>query len=300
VSAQPTDIRRGTPLMALVHDHAQTLARGGVDSAESDALALAAHAFGMPPVRLRVATADDVAPQTVQRLATLVARRAARIPLQHLTGEVGFRHLTLACRRGVFVPRPETEVLAGLAIERAPASPLVIEPGTGAGAVALAIATEVGGATVVATDTSAPALVLARDNLRRCARDPGLARGAKVLLHRGDLFRPVDSDLRGQVDLVVSNPPYLTAAEVDASPPEVRDHDPREALVAGQDGEAVLNRLVAESPSWLRPGGWLLLETTETRVGRLCERVREAGYSEVEVAADLAGRERFVVARWDR
>lgn len=224
------------------------------------------------------------------RLDELVARRETREPLQLILGSVGFRYLDVEVRAGVFVPRPETEVLAGEAIARAPAGGVVVEPCTGTGAVAVSIATEADAAVVHATDLSSAAVELARAN--------AAAAGAAVTVHAGDLLVPLPARLRGRVDVVVANPPYVAEGEIDGLEPEVVAWDPPEAIVAGPSGHEITDRLIDEAPSWLAPGGWLLLETADTRAHETADRARTAGYSEVAVVADLTGRPRVVVARW--
>lgn len=292
----------GRPLDAVVRDHAARLAAVGIPSAQHEARVLARHALGVDAVDLVTATVADLPADRLQRLAELVDARTRRVPLQHLTGEVGFRHLTLRCRPGVFVPRVETEVLAGVAVERARAStavggPVVLEPCTGTGAVALALAHEVDDLRVVATDLSATAVDLARVNLHRVRASPGLAPGARVEVLCGDLLDPAPEGLAGAVDVVVANPPYLTESERTAAPVEVRAHDPRVALVGDPGGHAIVDRLVDDARRWLRQGGWLLLEVHEHRAFAAADRARARGYSDVEIVADLAGRDRFLVAR---
>ncbi len=288
---------RPTPVMQVVREHAARLAGAGILTPGADARLLAQHVLGMDAVRLRTAALRDVDPAALGRLAELVDRRVERIPLQHLTGETGFRTLTLGCRSGVFIPRPETERLAGHAIDRLRAldgASVVAEPCTGSGAVALAIAAEVPQVEVIATDLSAAAVALAQDNLRRVRAVPGLAQGARCRLLRGDLLEPLPGRVRGGLDLVVSNPPYLTPGEVAACSPEVREHDPAEALVAGPDGNEVVSRLLKEAREWLRPGGAVLLEIPEERADQLVAMAREVGFAEVAVHRDLAGRERVL------
>jgi release factor glutamine methyltransferase len=293
------------PLAAVVAEHAARLAGAGVPSPTGDAWALAGTALDLPPARLRTACTDDLPPDRLERLAALVDRRAARVPLQHLTGEVGFRRLVLRCRPGVFVPRPETEILAGLAIDAvgdlrrdAPCLErriLVAEPCTGTGAVAATIVNEVPQVEVHATDRSPAAVALAKENLSSTP----LAPGAAVAVHAGDLLTPLPPRLRGTLDLLVSNPPYLTAEEVAVAEPEVREHDPWAALVADGHPDAMIGRLVTEAfgqQPWLRPGGRLILEVSERRAGHVAESARRAGAAGVALVADLAGRERFVVA----
>lgn len=263
------------------------LAGAGVPTPRADARLLVRHVLGWSGVRLVTGGGDALPDAAAARLGTLVARRTARVPLQHLVGTVGFRHLDVLVRPGVFVPRPETEVLAGEAVARSPRTGVVVEPCTGTGAVACAVAAETGAA-VVATDVSAPAVALARENAARA--------GVDVRVLEGDLLAPVPAALRGLVDVVVSNPPYLAAAELAAVEPEVR-HDPVRALVAGPTGHEVTDRLLAEAGGWLRTGGWLLLETDARRAEATAARARGLGYRDVTVVPDLTGRDRVVAAR---
>jgi release factor glutamine methyltransferase len=189
----------------------------------------------------------------------------------------------------VFIPRPETETLAGEAIARVPAGGVVVEPCTGTGAVACAVATESQAEVVVATDRSETAVALARENAAAC--------GARIEVLAGDLLAPVDPALRGRVDVLVSNPPYLAEAELAATEPEVRDWDPPAALVAGPTGHEVTDRLIVVATDWLKPGGWLLLEVDERRAAETARRARAAGLTEAGVVSDPTGRDRVVIAR---
>ncbi|MBW3603173.1 MAG: peptide chain release factor N(5)-glutamine methyltransferase, partial [Actinobacteria bacterium] len=224
-----------------------------------------------------------------RRLRRWARRRAAREPLQLIVGTVGFRRLDLRVRPGVFVPRPETEVLAGEAIARTPAGGVVVEPCTGSGAVACAVAQEAGPARVVAIDSSPAAVALARANARRL--------GLAVEVRRGDLLDGAPRGLGGHVDVLVCNPPYLSWGEVGALEVEVREWDPPEALVGGPGGHETTDRLVAAAGAWLRPGGWLVVEAADTRAERTRRGCRSAGLADVRVLEDLTGRERIVCAR---
>lgn len=299
MSGAGTDVRT---MSELIDRHATTLASVGVPNPRGDALALAAAATGASAARLRTARVDEVEPQALARLETLVARRAARVPLQHLTGEVGFRHLVLRCEPGVFIARPETEVLAGLAVREAAraaarrGTAAVVEPCTGTGAIALSLVTEVAGVEVVATDRSPHAVALARRNLV----EQQLAVGSTLTVEEGDLLASVPARLRGQVDVLVSNPPYLTREELAASEPEVRDHDPYDALVADHHPDAVIEELIAAAfgdDPWLRPGGVVLLEVSQHRIGAAIATARDAGAVGITTEPDLVGRERFLLAR---
>lgn len=247
------------------------LRAAGVPTPEVDARLLARHAGG------------DAA-----LLERLVARRAAREPLQLIVGAVGFRYLEIAVEPGVFIPRPETEVLAGAALERLPAGGVAVEPCTGSGAVACAVAQEGRPARVVATDCDPRAVALAR---RNAAAFPVV----EVVL--GDLLEPVEASLRGRVDVLVANPPYLAAGEVDGLEPEVAVHDPHVALVAGPTGHEVCDALVDAAPGWLARGGWLLLEVDPSRAAATAARCGAVGLAAVAVLPDLTGRDRVVVAR---
>ena len=215
-----------------------------------------------------------------------ICQRCTGTPLQHLTGEQGFRRIVVEVRPGVFVPRPETEVLVGLALDAVAGieDPVVVDVGTGTGAIALAVKDERPDATVYATDGSAEALELAASNARRLGLD--------VHLLEGDLLAPLPDELRGWVDLVVSNPPYLTSNEYADLPPEV-EADPEFALLGGPD---VYERLAAEALRWLRDGGVLAVETGASQ-GRALADALSRSFMDVRVEPDLAGRDRVVLAR---
>jgi release factor glutamine methyltransferase len=265
------------------------LAAAGVPSPAVDARLLVAAALGWSATRLRLDAADPLPAPAGRRLDEWAARRAAREPLQLIVGTVSFRYLDLRVRHGVFVPRPETEVLAGEAIARTPTGGVVVEPCTGSGAVACAVAHEARPARVVATDSSPAAVALARANARRL--------GLAVEAHRGDLLDGVPEVLRGHTDVLVCNPPYLSCGELDALEPEVRDWEPPEALVAGPGGHETTDRLVAVAGEWLRPGGWLVVEVADLRAERTRRGCLAAGLVDAQVVGDLAGRERIVCAR---
>ena len=213
--------------------------------------------------------------------------RCTGTPLQHLTGEQGFRHLVLTVRPGVFVPRPETEVLVDVALEllEGTETPCVVDLCTGSGAIALAIADERAGARVMATDVSEAAVALARENAEHL--------GLEVDVRAGDLFEPLPPAWRGKVDLVVANPPYLPVELAPDLPPEVRA-DPPEALFGGLE---VTRRLIIEAIAWLRPGGALAIECDERAPAAVAAGARDAGFQEVFVRRDLNGRDRVIGAR---
>lgn len=265
------------------------LAAAGVPSPAVDAEWMVRHVTGWSRSEFVARGGEVLGADQVGVLLQMADRRARREPLQLILGAVGFRHLELEVRAGVFVPRPETEVLAEEAIARVPAGGLVVEPCTGTGAVACAIAGEARPSQVLATDVSAEAVSLARDNAER-------ARVA-VTVWRGDLLAPLDRRLRGRVDVLVSNPPYIAEGELEGLEPEVSGWDPRAALVAGPTGHEVSDRLIAAAWDWLARGGWLLLEVAEARAAAAAARAVAAGLVDAGVVADLTGRDRIVTAR---
>jgi release factor glutamine methyltransferase len=265
------------------------LAAAGVPTPDVDARWLLVSVTGGTAVRVSLGSRRRLDEQAAARLSEHVARRLRREPLQLILGSIGFRHLDLLVRPGVFIPRPETEVLAGLAIAVLPAGGVVVEPCTGSGAVAGAVALEASPRVIVATDTSAAAVQLAQDNAVRA--------GVAVDVRLGDLLDPVPADLRGKVDVLVANPPYLAAAELDGLEPEVVGWDPHDALVAGPTGHEVSDRLVKQAPQWLADGGWLLLEVDPGRAATTVARMTAAGLTEADVHNDLTGAARIVTAR---
>jgi len=245
--------------------------------------------------RARLLTLDEVPADAAARFAALVAERASRVPLQHLTGRAAFRLLELAVGPGVFVPRPETELIAGWVLDRIAGTdrPRVVDLGTGSGAIALSVAHEHPGARVVAVEADVEAIEWTRHNA--AARASAGDRPVDVLA--GDMTDPaLLRDLDGSVDLVVSNPPYVPdGARV---PREVADHDPPLALWGGPDGLDVVRGLLRTAARLLRPGGWLGIEHADAQGGSLPALVRAAGgWTEVADHPDLAGRPRYTTAR---
>jgi release factor glutamine methyltransferase len=220
-----------------------------------------------------------------------VKRRAAGEPLQYVTGEMPFRHIVVHVRPGVLIPRPETEVLVDQALKAiaAESQPNVVDLCTGSGCVALSIAQEMAEARVWATDVSSLACDVARENAQRL----GLAE--RVTVCEGDLFAGVPTSLRGEIDLVVANPPYIPSADLAHLPSEVGGHEPHLALDGGPDGLRVARRIWTEARQWLKPGGAIALELDEGRVSSAGKEIVE-WYSEVRVVSDLAGKPRVLVA----
>lgn len=269
---------------------AATLRRAGVERPEAEARLLLAHAADLDPGRLLPGTPID--PATTDRFHRLLAARKRRIPLQHLTGVAHFRYLELSVGPGVFVPRPETEVMTGWAIERlrerpATQPPLVVDLCTGSGAVAKAIATELPGARVHAVEISPEAARWAAHNLT----------GTGVALHVGDMADCLGT-LDGEVDLVIANPPYIPLDAYESVAVEARDHDPVQALFAGADGLDAIRVVVRVAARLLTGGGVLCFEHAEPQA-ESAPAVVLAGeaFEAVRDRRDLTGRPRFVTAR---
>lgn len=280
-----------TRLRVAIDAARKTLADAGVPSPLHDAEALAAFVIGCPRTRLLMAGDFSAGQRTV--FTELVTRRANRVPLQHLTGSAAFRHLEVAVGPGVFVPRPETEVVAGWCIDTlrgrsAHGGPaLVVDLCTGSAAIALSIAHEVEGATVHAVERELPAVEWARRN----------ATGTRVVVHEADAEHALP-ELDGTVDLVVANPPYLPDTDRELVDPEVRDHDPEAALWGGPDGLAGPRMVEAAARRLLREGGVVAVEHADHH-GRPVADIFEASgvWEHIVVRQDLAGRDRFVTAR---
>jgi len=251
-------------------------------------------ASGRSPSEQAAALGDDTTEREVRFVDQMVARRAAGEPLQYVLGRWGFRTLDLFVDGRVLIPRPETEVVAGLAIDALAALDhpgLAVDLGTGSGAIALAIAAERWPHVEVwATDRSQDALAVAGANLAGLGR-----RAAVVRLAEGDWFEALPADLRGRIDVVVSNPPYV--ATDDPLPPEVADWEPREALVPGTTGLEAIEQIVRAAPRWLRPDGVLVVEIGETQGEATAALARDAGFATADIHPDLAGRDRALVAR---
>lgn len=281
--------RLDVQLRALLDESERSLAAAGVASPRFDAESLAAHVLGVPRGRLLLHPRLD--PAAADALRALVARRAAREPLQHLLGTAVLGPVEVAVGPGVFIPRPETELLLewGIAALTDIASPLVVDLCTGSGALALAIAALRPDVAVHAVELDPKALAWARRNVE--------AHGGRVELHTGDV-RAADllPHFAGRVDLVVCNPPYVPDATV--VPPEVRTGDPALAVFAGPDGLAVIPAVVERAIALLRPGGVFAVEHDDSQADAVPALLR-ARPELVDVAehADLNGRPRYATAR---
>ncbi len=256
------------------------LRAAGVDEPRLDAELLLAEATGWERARMAANPEEEVPPAATRRFAEMVRRRLRREPVAYILGRRGFRHLELAVDPRVLIPRPETELLVELALELRPRS--VLDVGTGSGAVALAIAAELPDCAVSATDTSLPALAVARDNAERL----GLA--ARVEFHQGTL--PPSEEF----DLVVANLPYVAEGDWGKLQREVTEWEPREALLAGPDG---LDAVRATVPALAGVTATLALEIGEGQAAAVAEILGAAGFGATESRPDLAGIARLVIGR---
>lgn len=280
-------------LSGLIRSAAATLAAAGVTTPDADAELLAAHVWNLSRGSLAAAALrGDAVPETGRELfLDLVARRAAREPLQHLTGLAPFRHLELRVGPGVFVPRPETEMVAQLAIDalRATAAPdpVAVDLGTGSGAIALALATEVPHARVHAAENAVDAFVWAKENFAAV----GAANARLAFVDLADAFGELD----GTVSVVVSNPPYVPDAAIPRDP-EVRFWDPPSALYGGADGLDVVRVLSSVARRLLHPGGTLVIEHGEWQGAPIRALLVADGWRAAATHPDLTTRDRATTA----
>ena len=280
VAGGPVTMRR------LIDDAAEQLAAAGVGSPRVDAELLAAHVAGTDRGLVGFTVPDT---DFAQRFGALVARRAQRVPLQHLTGTAAFGPVTVHVGPGVFVPRPETEALLEWALAQPlPAEPVIVDLCTGSGALALALATARPRARVVAVDDSPDALRYARRN----------AEGTSVEVVSADVTSAdLLTELDGAVDLLVTNPPYIPTDVWRALDPQVRDHEPELALHGGSDGLDAIRAIAQGAAAALAPAGWLLLEHHHDQSEAAVELLRQSGLNNAAAHLDLEGVKRFACAQ---
>ena len=273
----------------------------GMESPEVDARRIVEAVAGVGPAAFDSVLDQPATTLAAARFHAMLQRRRSGEPLQYVVGSWGFRTLDLMVDHRVLIPRPETEAVAGVAIaeaERCSAEHteggdrdvVVVDLGTGSGAIALSVAVECPNARVFATDVSPEALSVARANL------VGLGRAAaRVSLHEGDWYEALPEALRGSVDVVVSNPPYIGSNE--ALPPVVADWEPPVALWSGPMGDEAVQRVISGATEWLRPNGAVVVEVASHRARQSAGIAADAGFAEIRVERDLAGLERMVIGR---
>lgn len=278
-------------ILEAIQRGAEFLAKKGVDSPRLQAELLLAHQLNLPRLKLYLNFERELPPADTDALRELLVRRGQREPLQHLVGSVSFCGLELTVNRDVLVPRPETELLAEAAWswlnERGPGA-TALDLGAGSGCLAIALAHHCPDARITAVDFSPEALAVAGQNAAR------LGLTARIEFLQGDLCASLPAG--SAFDLIVSNPPYIPTAELEHLQPEVRDHDPREALDGGADGLAFYRRIAVEAGPWLRPDGRLMLEFGDGQAESIRSLLTEVGWRIESVRDDYSARPRFLVA----
>lgn len=298
---------RSSTWRAARREVVERLSVAGIVTAEAEARFLVEHVSGCAAADWPTIADAQPSARALERLWPLVDRRIRGEPLQYVLGSWSFRGLDLMVDRRVLIPRPETEQVVEVALEEAvrrglrrvrrhltlvdvEASVAVADLGTGSGAIALALDAELPDVTVWATDANPDALDVARANVAGCA-------ATRVRIAHGSWFEALPETLRGHLELVVSNPPYVAEHEVSSLPEEVLGFEPRDALVAGPTGYEALEHLLARARDWLVPDGVLVCELAPHQADAMRERAQRHGYVDVAVRMDLAGRQRVLVAR---
>ncbi|HET8947502.1 MAG TPA: peptide chain release factor N(5)-glutamine methyltransferase [Candidatus Polarisedimenticolia bacterium] len=292
----PGESPRDAQARTLMGTAARRLRDAGVPDPDRDAELLLLHVLGLDRAALHARPERDVPAEAADRYRDLVRRRAAREPLQYLTGVQEFWSLPFRVTPAVLIPRPETEgileALLALPLPRGVARPRILDLGTGSGCLAIAAAHALPDARVVATDVSAEALAVAGGNARELGVDD------RVRFVRGDLGDALPAGEPSRFDAILSNPPYIAEADLAGLAPEVRDHEPRVALTPGPDGLAVHRRILAEAAGLLEPGGWLLVEIGAGQAESIRALYDAQDRLQLEsIRPDLAGTPRVVVAR---
>jgi release factor glutamine methyltransferase len=265
----------------------------GIETPEIDAQLLAAHVLGSSrgSIQSDLIVGRELTEDELQEFEALATKRAERLPLQHLTGKGYFRNLELKVGKGVFIPRPETESVAELAIQalRAiPGEPIAVDLCTGSGAIAIAMATEVPNSKVYAWELNPESESYLRENIA--------AYGNAVNLTMGDIADDSEfTELIGKVSVVISNPPYIPVGAIPRDI-EVREHDPALALYGGEDGMDVMHVVSRRALELLVPGGFLVVEHADNQAGVVADLLVEGGWKQVRSHKDLSGRDRAVSA----
>ncbi len=294
---EPDEVDDTVPWRAFLAEAVERLTAAGVASPQAEARWLVEEASGHEGADLAAGLDEPATRRGVARFDRMLARREAGEPLQHVLGHWAFRRLDLLVDGRVLIPRPETEAVVEVALAEldglgaADGRPRrAVDLGTGSGAIGLSLAVERTGVEVWITDVSGDALDVARANLAGVGRA-----AARVRVVAGSWYDALPRELAGEVDLIVSNPPYV--APDDDLPAEVRDHEPVLALVPGPTGREALHEVVDAAVAWLAPGGVVVVELAPDQAAAIAERATAAGLVDVRVEPDLVGRDRMVVAR---
>lgn len=292
-------------LQKALTDATATLRDADVDSPGLDAEVLLGKVLGISRSQLYARLQEPIESRNLRRFNKLVSKRAHRIPLQYLTGHAEFMSLDFLMKKGIFIPRPETELIVEAMLKRVGVSDAssahgklkILDVCTGCGNIAVSIAVslkDTRDVMVYASDVSSKALRLARLNAER----HGV--GTRVSFHKGSVYRAFRGlGLEGEIDFIVSNPPYVPQEEWKGLQPEVRDYEDPRALVAGSDGLDCYREIVAGAHKWLRPEGWLIMELGEGQADKVKELIDEDGrFGDTETVKDLQGIRRIIIARF--
>jgi release factor glutamine methyltransferase len=290
---------RRVNLSSLLRLVKESLESAGVPSPSVDAEILISHALKIPRSSIYLEPGMDLSPSDQSLVEDLARERGMRVPLQYVMGECEFMSLTFKVTKGVFIPRPETEVLVEALLERIEGRSgrpgTILDLGTGSGVIAVSLAAHFGAGLVIGSDISPLAVEIAGQN----AILNGVDDRTRFVLGDGlDCFRAVRGGQgEGRFDVVACNPPYVGSGEIDMLEPEVRDHEPRVALDGGVSGLEFIEDILPRIPSILVRGGIVGLEIGETQAGRVTDILRGAGFKRIEVIEDLNGKARVVVGR---
>ena len=279
-----------------ISEGARQLERAGASEARRTAGVLLAHQLGVDRTHLLMRPEQTISEENYKTFLWMIGRRAAGEPLQYITGHQEFYKLDFLVTPAVLIPRPETEFLVervlALMRESRQTAPLIVDAGTGSGAIAVTLAVEIAGARVIATDISGAALQVARQNAAR----HGV--GSRVEFYEGDLLAPLASlGVESRVDVLACNPPYVAASKPELVQREVREYEPHTALFGGDDGLIFYRRLLAEGFDWVRPGGFLVCEIGYSQLDAITELVTAPRWQLVEVTHDLQGIPRTLAIR---
>ena len=276
-----------------------TLKESGIELSEINADSLLAYVLSCDRVRIYTNPDDVIDDADIRKYKELIYKRASHVPLQYITRRVEFMSLDFVVDERVLIPRPETEILVETVLNKAQdnkfsdKSIIIIEIGTGSGNIAVSLAKNLSNAEIYTNDISPDALTLAKTNIQRHEVVD------KVHLLHGDFFGAFCGSVEKEhADFIVSNPPYVSESEWNRLEPEVREHEPRQALVGGEDGLCYYRQIIMEAADWLRPGGHLVIEIGETQADAIKKLMKnELHYEEIEIIKDLQGKERIISAR---